>query len=178
MEAVLMNGRASGCIVFKRSISIGKIMIKNLLMAVLPVFALSACMGSITVLSVPGGALISSNNESIGIAPHRIPLSPDVSKALLKAEGGCYEAPAFTARWASGAIASSSITPLCEGLNGNYRIVIRRPVDAPGLNKDLEVEARREEAAARRREARAINNEADSEEGYPSLISIGGFQVY
>lgn len=153
-------------------------MIKTLLVAVLPLFILSACMGSITVLSVPEGALISSNHETIGIAPHRIELTPDVSKGMLTAEGSCYEAPSFTARWASGAVASSSITPLCEGLNGNYRIFIRRPVDAPGLNKDLEVEARREEAAARRREARAINNEADSEEGYPSLISIGGFQFY
>ncbi|MBU3612940.1 hypothetical protein [Polynucleobacter sp. MG-27-Goln-C1] len=153
-------------------------MIKSLLMVVLPAFTLSACMGSITVLSVPEGALISSNNESIGIAPHRIELTPDISKAMLKAEGSCYEAPSFTARWASGAIASSPVTPLCDGLNGNYRIFIRRPVDAPGLNKDLQVEARREEAAARRREARAINNEANSEEGGPSLISIGGWQIY
>lgn len=137
-------------------------MIKILPLAILVSTALSACTGSIIVHSTPEGALISSDKQSLGISPYRIDINPDISKNLPKVEGGCYGAPPFMAHWASGAVASSPVTPLCQGLDGNYRITIRRPVDAPDLKKDLEAANQREDVLARRREAQAINNAATS----------------
>ena len=137
-------------------------MIKVFSLSVLVVTLLSACAGTITVHSTPEGALISSDKQTLGISPYRIEINPDISKTLAKTEDGCYGAPPFTAHWASGALASSPITPLCQGLDGAYQIIIRRPVDAPDLKKDLEAANQREDVLARRREAQAINNVATS----------------
>jgi hypothetical protein len=139
-------------------------MIKVFSLSVLVVTLLSACAGTITVHSTPEGALISSDKQTLGISPYRIEINPDISKTLAKTEDGCYGAPPFTAHWASGAVASSPITPLCQGLDGTYQIIIRRPVDAPDLKKDLEAANQREDVLARRREAQAINNVATSVE--------------
>lgn len=152
---------------------------KTLPLVALVTFLLTACAGSIAVHSRPEGALISADSQTIGVSPLRMMLNTANSKLLTKSADGCYEAPPFTATWASGAVASSPTTSLCEGLDGHYQIVIRRPVNAPDLKKDLEAANQREEVLARRREARAINNEANAEEGgNPSLISIGGWQIY
>lgn len=137
---------------------------KILPLAILAATILSACAGTIVVHSTPEGALISSDKQSLGVSPYRIDINPDISKTLPKTEDGCYGAPPFTAHWASGAVASSPVTPLCQGLDGNYRITIRRPVDAPDLKKDLEAANQREDVLARRREAQAINNVATSVE--------------
>ena len=144
---------------------------KFLSLTILSTFGLSACTGSIIVHSTPEGALISSDKQSLGVSPYRIDINPDISKTLPKVEGGCYGAPSFTAHWASGAVASSPVTPLCQGLDGNYQIVIRRPIDAPDLKKDLEAANQREDVLARRREAQAINNVATSVE--MGVVPIG-----
>lgn len=137
---------------------------------------LSACAGSVTVHSTPEGALISADKKTLGISPYVIELNPDISKTLPKAADGCYGAPVFTAHWASGAVASSEVTPLCKGLDGNYQILIRRPTDAPDLQKDLEAANQREDVLARRREAQAINNVATSVDMGVMPMGYGGWR--
>lgn len=127
-------------------------MIKTLTLMVFVVSILSACATSVSVHSRPAGALISSKNENLGISPVRISLDSEVGQSFQKSGDGCYEAPSFTAHWASGAVASSPASLLCRGRDGNYKIFIRRPANAPDLKKDLDAANAPEAVKARRRE--------------------------
>jgi len=49
-------------------------------------------------------------------------------------------------------VASSTASLLCRGSDGNYKIFIRRPANAPGLKKDLDAAQTPEAVMARRRE--------------------------
>ncbi len=113
---------------------------------------LSACATSVSVHSRPAGALISSKNQNLGISPVRISLDSEIGQSFQKSGDSCYETPSFTARWASGAVASSSASLLCRGRDGNYKIFIRRPAHAPDLKKDLDAANTPEAVMARRRE--------------------------
>ena len=124
---------------------------------------LSGCAGSLTVNSVPQGALISSNKQALGQAPLVITLTKDSARGFPQAANGCYIAPGFTAQWASGAEAASpESTPLCNGLDSDYTVNIARPANAPGLDKDLKVANQRENVLAQQAQAQAINNVADA----------------
>lgn len=127
-------------------------MIKTLTLMVFVVSILSACATAVSVHSRPAGALISSKNENLGISPVRISLDSEVGQSFQKSGDGCYEAPSFTAHWASGAVASSPASLLCRGHDGNYKIFIRRPANAPELKKDLDAANTPEAVMARRRE--------------------------
>ena len=125
--------------------------------------ALSGCAGSLTVNSVPQGALISSNKQALGQAPLVITLTKDSARGFPQATNGCYMAPGFTAQWASGAEAASpESTPLCNGLDADYTVNIARPANAPGLDKDLKVANERENVLAQQQQAQAINNVANA----------------
>lgn len=127
------------------------------------VITLVGCAGSLTVNSIPQGALISSNQQALGESPVVIELTKDSVRGFAQNAAGCYLAPGFTAQWASGATASAPDgTPLCQGLNGDYSINIPRPANAPGLNKDLKVANQRENVLAQQQQAQAINNVADA----------------
>jgi hypothetical protein len=124
---------------------------------------LVGCAGSLTVNSIPQGALITSNKQALGQAPLVIELSKDSAKGFPQAVNGCYLAPGFSAQWASGAEASSpESTPLCNGLDSDYTVNISRPSNAPGLDKDLKVANERENVLAQQAQAQAINNVADA----------------
>ena len=113
---------------------------------------LSACATAVSVHSRPAGALISSKDENLGISPVRISLDSEIGQSFQKSSDGCYEAPSFTAHWASGAVASSPASLLCRGRDGNYKIFIRRPANAPDLKKDHDAANTPEAVMARRRE--------------------------
>ena len=126
-------------------------------------FALVGCAGSLTVNSVPQGALISSNKQALGQAPLVITLTKDSARGFPLAANGCYMAPGFKAQWASGAEAASpDATPLCNGLDSDYTVTISRPANAPGLDKDLKVANQRENVLAQQAQAQAINNVANA----------------
>lgn len=127
-------------------------MIKTLTLMVFVASILSACATAVSVHSRPAGALISSKNENLGISPVRISLDSEVGQSFQKSGDGCYEAPSFTAHWASGAVASSPASLLCRGCDGNYKIFIRRPANAPDLKKDLDAANTPQAVKARRRE--------------------------
>lgn len=127
-------------------------MIKILSLVVFVVSILSACATAVSVHSRPAGALISSKNESLGISPVRISLDSEIGKSFQKSSDGCYEAPSFTAHWASGVMVSSPASLLCRGRDGNYKIFIRRPANAPGLKQDLDAANTPAAVMARRRE--------------------------
>lgn len=123
----------------------------------------TGCAGSLTVNSIPQGALITSNKQALGQAPLVIELSKDSAKGFPQAANGCYLAPGFSAQWASGAEASSpESTPLCNGFDSDYTVNISRPSNAPGLDKDLKVANERENVLAQQAQAQAINNVADA----------------
>lgn len=127
-------------------------MIKILSLMVFVASLLSACATTVSVHSRPAGALISGKNEQLGISPVRVSLDSEIGQSFQKSGDGCYEAPSFTAHWASGAVASSPASLLCRGRDGNYKIFIRRPANAPGLKKDLDAAQTPEAVMARRRE--------------------------
>jgi len=125
--------------------------------------ALAGCAGSITINSVPQGALISSGQQALGAAPYVITIDKSSANLYPKSADGCYVAPGFTAQWASGAEAASpASTPLCQGLDSDYTVTIRRPANAPGLDKDLKVANQREAVLAQQAQAQATNNVADA----------------
>ncbi|MEN9902852.1 MAG: hypothetical protein RL651_1516 [Pseudomonadota bacterium] len=133
--------------------------------------ALSGCAGSLTVNSVPQGALISSNKQALGQAPLVITLTKDSARGFPLGANGCYMAPGFTAQWASGAEASSpENTALCDGIDADYTVNLARPANAPGLDKDLKVANERENVLAQQAQAQAINNVA----GAIELNTMGG----
>ena len=122
---------------------------------------LAGCGGSLTVNSVPQGALISSNKQALGQSPLVITLTKDAARDFPQAANGCYMTPGFTAQWASGAEAASpENTLLCNGLGSDYTVNIARPAHAPGLDKDLKVANEREQVLAQQAQAQAINNVA------------------
>lgn len=124
---------------------------------------LSGCAGSLTINSVPQGALISSNKQALGQSPLVITLSKDSAQAMPLAANGCYTAPGFSAQWASGAEAASpENTALCNGLDSDYVVTISRPANAPGLDKDLTVANQRENVLAQQAQAQATNNVANA----------------
>src|SRR5574343_1484586 len=126
---------------------------------------LSGCAGSLTINSVPQGALISSNKQALGQAPLVMTLTKDSARGFPQAANGCYMAPGFIAQWASGAEASSpESTALCQGLDADYIVTIPRPANAPGLDKDLQVANQRENVLAQQAQAQAINNVANAVE--------------
>ena len=132
---------------------------------------LAGCAGSLTVNSVPQGALISSNKQAIGQSPLVITLTKDSTKGFPQTANGCYMAPGFIAQWASGAEAASpESTILCNGLDSDYTVTISRPANAPGLDKDLKVANEREQVLAQQAQAQAINNVA----GAIQLNSMAG----
>lgn len=119
---------------------------------VIVVSILSACATAVSVHSRPAGALISSKNQNLGVSPVLISLDSEIGQSFKKSGESCYEAPSFTAHWASGAVASSPESLLCRRNDGNYKIFIRRPANAPGLKKDLAAANTPEAVMARRRE--------------------------
>jgi len=124
---------------------------KILYLTVLVVPLLSACAGEVSVHSRPEGALISANNKTLGISPVLIPLDSEADLSFQKSGDGCYGHPLFTAHWASGAVATSTDSPLCRNKGGNYQIFIRRPAHAPDLKRDLNAANTPEAVIARRR---------------------------
>ena len=127
-------------------------MIRILPLVIFAASILSACATAVSVHSRPAGALISSKNQNLGISPVRISLDSEIGQSFQKSGDGCFEAPSFTAHWASGAVASSPASLLCRGRDGNYKIIIRRPANAPDLKKDLDAANTPEAVMARRRE--------------------------
>ena len=124
---------------------------------------LTGCAGSMTINSMPQGALISSNKQALGLALYVITLDDSAAQRFPQNASGCYIAPGFTAEWASGAQAASpETTPLCQGLSHDYSVTIGRPSGAPGLDKDLAAANARESVLAKQAQAQATNNVADS----------------
>ena len=144
------------------------------------VAVLTGCAGSLTVTSVPQGALISSNNQALGQAPLVIMLTKDSAHRFLQGTNGCYMAPGFSAQWASGAEASSpESTALCQGLDADYTVTIPRPANAPGLDKDLQVANQRDNVLAQQAQAQAINNVANAVELNAMMAGPGmGYAPY
>lgn len=127
------------------------------------VVMLSGCAGSLTINSVPQGALISSNQQALGQSPLVLTLTKDSARDFPVAANGCYQAPGFKAQWASGAEATSPDgTPLCNGLDADYTVTIARPANAPGLDKDLKAANDRERVLAQQAQAQATNNVANA----------------
>jgi hypothetical protein len=141
---------------------------RKFIINVFSLLSLTGCAGSLTVNSIPQGALISYNKNALGQAPLVVTLNKNSFKA---AANGCYSVPSLTAQWASGATAASpENTSLCNGLDSDYTVNITRPDNAPGLEIDLKAANERENVLAQQQQAQAINNVANAIE----LDSIAG----
>lgn len=107
----------------------------------LGVFALSsvACLYSpkqmaVTYRSYPANAALfrGNTNQQIGMAPQTVPYTVSVEEQ----KQGFKMLPAVTARWVSGAVASTEATRV--DLTGGYsqEFTLVRPPDAPGVEID------------------------------------------
>lgn len=149
---------------------------KKLTFTALLMSILSGCAGTITVQTAPEGALIVSGNQTLGISPHVVTLPSASNNPFSKDAQGCYQAPGFTAKWASGATAASPAPiQLCNGLDGSYVVNIARPADAPGLQEDLAAANQRANVLAKQQEAAAVNNLADTEAMNGAMMMGGPF---
>ncbi len=111
---------------------------------------LTGCSTYVTVVSDPEGALITDASGSIvyGRAPLDVEYDTDELKQRAH-PGQCPQIPGFTARWPSGAIASSaSPLPVCD-LRRGLTVRIPRPQAAPGLEEDLRWALERAQKRAR-----------------------------
>ena len=120
------------------------------LLAVVFTAFLTGCSTYVTVVSDPEGALITDASGSIvyGRAPLDVEYDTDELKHRAH-PGQCPQIPGFTARWPSGASASSaSPLPVCD-LRRGLTVRILRPQAAPGLEEDLRWALERAQKRAR-----------------------------
>ena len=103
-----------------------------------PVF-LTGCSTYVTVVSEPEGAVITDASGSIVYGRAPLDVEYDTNELRHGAHPGqCAQIPGFTARWPSGASASTDAAlPLCD-LRHGMTVRINRPKSAPGLEQDLQ----------------------------------------
>ena len=103
-----------------------------------PVF-LTGCSTYVTVVSEPEGAVITDASGSIVYGRAPLDVEYDTDELRHGAHPGqCAQIPDFTARWPSGASASTDAAlPLCD-LRHGMTVRINRPKSAPGLEQDLQ----------------------------------------
>lgn len=88
----------------------------------------------LNVVTVPQGAMVSSEGVDYGESPARVVFSADAF-ARLKKPDGCVLA-AFELQWPSGAKGKTPDIRMCHGTGTDYRYVAQRPKDAPQPDKD------------------------------------------
>lgn len=114
-----------------------------------PVF-LTGCSTYVTVVSEPEGAVITDASGSIVYGRAPLDVEYDTNELRHGAHPGqCAQIPGFTARWPSGASASTDAAlPLCD-LRHGMTVRINRPKSAPGLEQDLQWALERAQKRAR-----------------------------
>ncbi len=110
---------------------------------------LAGCTTYVTVETDPEGATVTdpSGTVTYGIAPVEVPFD----RRELEAAGSLV--PGFTARWPSGAVASSPTPLFVSDLRFGMTVKLERPKDAPGLETDLQFALERAQKRARAAEA-------------------------
>ena len=100
-----------------------------------PVF-LTGCSTYVTVVSEPEGAVITDASGSIVYGRAPLDVEYDTNELRHGAHPGqCAQIPGFTARWPSGASASTDAAlPLCD-LRHGMTVRINRPKSAPRRNR-------------------------------------------
>lgn len=110
---------------------------------------LSGCSTYITVTSEPEGARITdpSGTVNYGIAP----VSVEYDTSELEGQQGMV--PGFKATWVSGATAETENPFIITDLKYGANVLLKRPANAPGLEKDLEFALKRAQQRAKQAEA-------------------------
>jgi hypothetical protein len=138
-------------------------------------FLLTACMTSVTYSSNPPGAYISSikTGKGHGVAP--VTLYYEVNSNSPKHTNGCYLLDGLRAQWVSGAYKDFDTVWACK-IGGFHSITFDRPVDLPGLDKDLifanQLEATKNANSARNADAWATFFRAISATQTPPVQSL------
>lgn len=98
--------------------------------------AVAGCHATLNVMSQPEGALVTEigTGTAFGVTP--VSLSYDLLSEPRGADG-CYRTKGLSLRWASGASAALPAVLLCGGALNSYEITFSRPLDYPGLDRDL-----------------------------------------
>lgn len=112
----------------------------KILLSCLIALVLTGCQATVTVVSRPEGAYITSLNGVVrGVAPVEFTYNLKDGE-IPKDSQGCWIVQGATAQWASGAVKRYERFTLCGGRYGNYTMVMDRPMDAPNLQADLNYE--------------------------------------
>jgi len=125
---------------------------------------LSGCSSNTTSLvikSEPDGAYISQTDTGAGLGV--APVTLEFDKAALvnktnrdKERTGCFRVKGYSARWMSGATASSApAIRLCNPVGKNFTVTLQRNANAPGLEKDLEFAKQDKDIQTRQQQANA-----------------------
>ncbi|QFY43547.1 hypothetical protein F6R98_13730 [Candidatus Methylospira mobilis] len=125
---------------------------------------LSGCSSnktSLVIKSEPDGAYISQTETGAGLGV--APVTLDFDKAELvnktnrdKERTGCFRVKGYSARWMSGATASSApAIRLCNPVGKNFTVTLQRNANAPGLEKDLEFAKQDKDSQTQQQQANA-----------------------
>ncbi len=112
------------------------------------ILLLGGCSTYVTVNSDPEGASITDISGAInyGIAPVQI----EYDTGELEGQQGLV--PGYKATWVSGATAQTENPFAIADLRYGASVMLKRPADAPGLEKDLDFALKRAQARAKRAE--------------------------
>jgi hypothetical protein len=98
----------------------------------------------VTVISEPDGAYITSEDDGPYGESGIVPVVAFWGEELLESPSnrdkrGCLRLTGFTATWVSGAVTKVPVVQHCEkSTNGDYHFVMKRDMNFPGLEKDLQ----------------------------------------
>lgn len=110
---------------------------------------LAGCTTYVTVVSDPEGAAITDPTGAVAYGEAPVEIAYDRSE--LERAGGVV--PGYKATWPSGA-AASTVSPLTvTDLRYGMTVTLKRPADAPGVEKDLEHALKNAQQRAKNAEA-------------------------
>lgn len=115
---------------------------------------LSGCTTYLHIESDPEGAMITDSSGTVvyGYAPVSVGFDRDTLEASAE-PGHCPQVPGFVARWPSGAQAATATSlDVCDPTHG-LTLLLKRPAEAPNLERDLSWALERAQARARQAEA-------------------------
>lgn len=131
---------------------------------------LTGCSTTVVFESDIEGALVTTvAGQQYGVTPVAISFSNDDLDASRDIDG-CARILGVTYTWPSGAKASSPNPIVLCGENSRYRYILKRPTDAPGIEKDLQNALQ----LSKRREAQ-LQAELETERLYNDRFMWGPF---
>jgi len=142
------------------------------MISVIILFGLTSCASNIglTYKTQPLGAMVSFiDGRQIGETPAKLYYKWDEKYV----RNGCLHIKGFTAKWVSGAQATSPETLRVCNSSGDFEYTLARPTDAPGLEKDMNYAMQTQQLRLQQQQAQSYSNERSSDQLNDLANSLG-----